>query len=293
MSNLALMLKSAQAPGGQSDRLAPLIGELRTRLGDNLAAIAFYGSCRANDDLQEGLVDLLVLVDDYRSAHTGPVGAWLNAMLPPNVYFFEAEDLKCKYALITLTQFQKKMHSRIDHYFWARFAQPFSVVYARSAEIENRLVTHQIEALTTFYTNLVALDGEPHEPLRFWSNGLQHTYACDLRPESPGHSRTVIARAPEFWTSVTQALMLKYPKIQISTRARRMDWRVRRGVGKLLNFARLLKAAGTFTNGIDYLVWKVERHSGVKVEPAEWMRQHPRLGGLRLAVDLWRQGGFR
>lgn len=293
MTGLASQLQSTQALGSHSDRLAPLIGELKTRFSDNLAGILFYGSCLASDDIGEGLVDLLVLVDDYQRAHTGPVGSCLNAMLPPNVYFLEIENLKCKYALITLAQFQQKMHSRIDHYFWARFAQPFSVVYARREDIKTKLVGHQIQALTTFYSNLVALQGPPEDPLDFWSDGLRQTYGCDLRPESPAHSRTVIARAPEFWRNVTKALMLECPQSQISTSARRMDWQVRRVVGKLLNLARLIKAAGTFTNGIDYLAWKVERHSGVKVEPAEWMHRHPRLGGLKLAFGLWRQGGFR
>ena len=293
MTDLASMIRAKQAPDCQSDRLAPLIIELKSRFGNNLAAIGFYGSCRVSHDIKEGLVDLLVLVDDYQKAHVGPVGSWLNAMLPPNVYFLELDHLKCKYALISMTQFQQKMHSRIDHYFWARFAQPFSVVYARTAEIESTLVATQIQALTTFFTNLVALQGAPREPLSFWSDGLQNTYACDLRPESPAHSRTVVARDPEFWSDVTQALMLECPEAQISTSGRRMDWRVRRVVGKLLNLARLLKAAGTFTDGIDYLAWKVERHSGVRVEPADWMRRYPRLGGLKLAFGLWRQGGFR
>ena len=70
-------------------------------------------------------------------------------------------------------------------------------------------------------------------------------------------------------------------------------WALRRCWGKTLNILRLFKAAGTFSNGIDYLLWKVERHSGVRVEATERMRRHPRLAAWGLAWKLWRKGAFR
>lgn len=293
MSDLSTLVQATQAPQPSDAQLAPLVAGIETRFGDNLAAILFYGSCRSTPAVTEGLIDLLVLVDDYDKAHTSALAARLNGWLPPNVYFFEAEGLQCKYAVISMAQFRSKMHSRIDHYFWARFAQPFTPIHTRSDDIKKSLVANQVQALKTFYTNLVAIEGTPADSQRFWSAGLQKTYACDLRPESPAHSQTVIARAPEFWGNVTDALQQECPESHINTSPRRIDWRIRRVVGKALNLARLIKAAGTFSNGIDYLAWKVERHSGVKVETSPWMRRHPRLGGLRLAFGLWRQGGFR
>ncbi len=293
MNELWSLVQTTQAPSSQALALEPLISRIEERFGSNLTAILFYGSCRSTTDIAEGLVDLLVLVDDYEKVHANTLNAKLNAWLPPNVYFLASQGLQCKYALISLAQFQEKMNSRMDHYFWARFAQPFSIVYARSDEIKKDIAKSQLQALKTFYTNLVSLTGEPAEAQSFWANGLQQTYACDLRPESPAHSQTVIAREPEFWGNVTDILKRECPESQINPSARRLDWRIRRLIGKLLNLARLLKAAGTFANGIDYLAWKVERHSGVKVQTSPWMHRHPRLGGLKLAFGLWRQGGFR
>lgn len=293
MNDLFSLVLATQTSGSVSGQLAPLTAEIEARFDTNLAAILFYGSCRASQDPAQGLVDLLIVVDDYQTTPDSRLASYLNVWLPPNVYFLESEGLQCKYAVISMAQFQSKMHSRIDHYFWARFAQPFTRVYARSADVEHSLVSIQVEALKTFYANLVALEGAPTEAQSFWADGLRHTYACDLRPEHSAHSRSVIARAPEFWGNATDALIRECPASQISTSARRIDWKIRRVVGKLLNLARLLKAAGTFSNGIDYLAWKVERHSGVKVETSPWMRRYPRLGGLKLAFGLWRQGGFR
>ena len=39
--------------------------------------------------------------------------------------------------------------------------------------------------------------------------------------------------------------------------------------GKLLHVLRLMKATTTFKGGADYILWKVERHSGVRVEVSE------------------------
>ena len=54
-----------------------------------------------------------------------------------------------------------------------------------------------------------------------------------------------------------------------------------------------MKASFTFDGGLSYLVWKIERHSGVKVEITPFMRRHPRLGGVGAMWSTWRRGGFR
>ncbi|HMA98891.1 MAG TPA: hypothetical protein VKO38_05490, partial [Wenzhouxiangella sp.] len=140
----------------------------------------------------------------------------------------------------------------------------------------------------------------------FWELALSTTYRCELRPESPDNARRLIAADPEYWQSLTRALAgegLLEPAGQdhfaqpasssFGKRRFRLEWQLRRVTGKLFNLARLFKAAGTFSNGIDYITWKVERHSGVRVEPTERMRRHPRLAAWGLAWRLWRQGGFR
>ena len=99
-----------------SDRTASpavraLIDEIRQRHGEAVQGILFYGSClRSGDDL-DGLVDLYLLVDDYRSAFKSRWQAFLNALLPPNVYYlelkFEGQVVRTKYAVLSLADFQK------------------------------------------------------------------------------------------------------------------------------------------------------------------------------------------
>ena len=67
---------------------------------------------------------------------------------------------------------------------------------------------------------------------------------------------------------------------------------MRRWWGRLLNLLRLMKAAFTFRGGLDYAAWKIERHSGIKVELTDSDRAHPILTGLRLLMSVKRQGGL-
>ena len=70
-------------------------------------------------------------------------------------------------------------------------------------------------------------------------------------------------------------------------------WSFRRRQGKLLAALRLIKAAFTFQGGADYLAWKIERHSKVKVELTDWQRRHPILAAITLVPRLYKRGGFR
>ncbi len=57
--------------------------------------------------------------------------------------------------------------------------------------------------------------------------------------------------------------------------------------------SRLIKAAFTFTGGADYLAWKIERHSGQKVELSDWQKRHPIIASLTLLPKLLKSGAVR
>jgi hypothetical protein len=56
---------------------------------------------------------------------------------------------------------------------------------------------------------------------------------------------------------------------------------------------RLVKAAFTFQGGADYIVWKIERHSGEKIVLTYWQKRHPIIAGLMLLGPLLRSGAVR
>ena len=64
-------------------------------------------------------------------------------------------------------------------------------------------------------------------------------------------------------------------------------------MGKTFHVLRLAKAAYTFAGGLDYILWKIETHSGIKTEPTPWQRRHPLIAAPKLAWQLYRRGAFR
>jgi len=72
-----------------------------------------------------------------------------------------------------------------------------------------------------------------------------------------------------------------------------LGWFVRRLQGKLLSLLRLMKATFTFQGGIDYIAWKLERHTGVAIEVTPKMRRHPLLYSWGLLWRLYRRKVFR
>jgi hypothetical protein len=56
---------------------------------------------------------------------------------------------------------------------------------------------------------------------------------------------------------------------------------------------RLIKATLTFEGGVDYIRWKIERHSGVTVDIEPQLKRHRFIAICVLAWRLYRKGGFR
>jgi hypothetical protein len=66
-------------------------------------------------------------------------------------------------------------------------------------------------------------------------------------------------------------------------------WRLRRALGKTLNAARLVRAAGTFDGAARYAAWKIERHTGVAVDVSPWREKHPVLAAPGVLWQVWRR----
>lgn len=310
MNTLAERLHAELDCGPVAPEVISLGNAIRDRFGSAVRAILLYGSCRREHSTADGLVDLLVVVDRYRSAYGLRPSSGLNWLLPPNVYYLECPcgetTVRCKYAVISAGQFSRRVASRLDHYFWARFSQPIRRVYLRDPEDRSPALA-RARAVANYARRIQPLLDKPEPAIEFWTRALRETYRCELRPERPQHARRLIEQERPYWQQITSDLIQDGRLPPASSDPERIDpphsvwrrrgarglWSVRRPIGKLFNLARLFKAAGTFSNGIDYLVWKVERHSGVRIEPSQRMRRWPRLAAWGLLWRLWRRGGFR
>ena len=303
-----------------SDRTASpavraLIDEIRQRHGEAAQGILFYGSClRSGDDL-DGLVDLYLLVDDYRAAFNSRLQAFLNALLPPNVYYlelkFEGQVVRTKYAVLTLADFQKGTSMRWFHsYLWGRFCQPTGLIYARDDAVAELILKCFGQAVLTFVRRVLPQADDEFTAQQLWSRGLTLSYRAELRSENPAKRARLYDAAPQYYEEITRLAVtavagpieindnagkLQYrQKVSAGRRlAGRWAWKLRSWQGKLLSVMRLLKATLTFEGGVDYILWKIERHSGVTVEVEPRLKRRPLLAMCVLSWRLYRKGGFR
>jgi len=56
---------------------------------------------------------------------------------------------------------------------------------------------------------------------------------------------------------------------------------------------RLAKASFTFAGGVDYLAWKISRHSGEPIAVRTWQRRWPLLAAVTLLPRLLKRGAIR
>ena len=289
--------------------LEPLLAAVRQRCGSALRSIVLYGSTRRSDDIAEGLVDLMAVVSDYRSVHGPGPAALMNFMLPPNVYYLEAgpeeRRVRCKWIIVSERSLRRRTDGGLDGYFWARFTQPCRCVWAADPADLQWMARRRAAAARRFAIRGALLGRAVLSADEFWIRAISASYGCELRPETPGAARGLVERDPEFWRGLSAELLpnvpgirrqgdryrIRPPRLRIATG--RGGWLVRRLWSRMLHVLRLLKAAGTFANGVDYLCWKIERHSGVRVEPTERMRRHPRLAAWGLMWRLWKSRALK
>jgi hypothetical protein len=62
--------------------------------------------------------------------------------------------------------------------------------------------------------------------------------------------------------------------------------RARRWLAKAIGTVQLLKSAITFGDWLPYALWKLERHTGTRLEPSERQRKHPFLFAWPLVVRV-------
>ncbi len=281
----------------------------------HVAAILFYGSClRSGQDIG-GMVDLYVLVDRYRESGQSRIWSVLNALLPPNVFYlevpFEDRCVRAKYAILSLHDFEQGSSMRWFHsYIWGRFSQPIAIAYARSREDNARIIKALKQSVTTFMQRALPCTKSPFTARDLWFKGLSLSYRSELRAEKAEKLHNLVAMFEDYYEVLTQAAISRLPyevtieregshfrytpRISKGLRFKaRQVWRLRFLQGKILSILRLLKGAFTFTGGVAYVQWKIERHSGVRVEVPSHLRRFPIIAVGFLAWRTYRQGGFR
>jgi hypothetical protein len=280
-------------------RVSAMAAAIADRYPGAARAVLFYGSCLRERQLDGLMLDFYLIVSDYRAAYGKSWMGGANRLIPPNVFPFEYQGLVAKYAVLSEADFHRlNGPETLSVSVWARFAQPSRLVWSASAEAAGRAVAAVTRAAPTALSSARPLfDGT--DPLELWRLAFRLTYSAELRSESKARPGSVLeadrARYELFSGPVLGAagIALGAPVPPAERRQAERLWAKRRRAGKALTVVRLAKASGTYAGGIDYLAWKINRHSGAGIEIKPWQRRWPLVAALTLLPKLFRRGAIR
>jgi hypothetical protein len=278
-----------------------------------VASVLFYGSglWQSEAEPEDMIFDFYLLTNHYRDFDPKRILAMAGTLIPPNVYYreqqFDGRTLRCKFAVMTVAQFSCAARGKsFTPHIWARFCQPCRIPHAATEELRQQLVTSLEQSVLMFHRRTLHLIGTC-SLIDFWGAGLRSTYADEIRSEKKGRLNSLFNAAEDSYMARTRLALAQIPEMggivtnkevrsNLSGRRKRLyqlGLRLKRPLTKMAIVFRFIKAGFTFQGGLDYARWKIERHSGVRIEVTDRQRRHPILGGLYLFVKALMRGGLR
>ncbi len=300
----ALPLGLDQPVGAEAVRLAAFLARA---FGPATVALLHYGShAQSAATGPDSAWDFFVVVDDYRAAYRAlaaarpggfPAGraAFLNRILPPNVIAVTApaadggRTAKC--CVLSAADLARACSPRPrDHFVRARLFQQTHLVHARDGDARARVT----DAVASARRGTFAW-GRPFLPPRFDARAYARTllavsYAGEIRPEAAQHVDVLVdAQAPVLLPSFEALLASRvaagelaaagdgYRDLRPPGAPARAFARAWFGWSKARATLRWLKYVALYDDWLDYVVRKVERRSGERIELSARERRWPLL----------------
>ncbi len=295
---------SVAAPDQVPPEVRDIVDLLSEACGRNLVGVVFFGSRLLGTSPGEGsAADLFVVVENYlrfyesigsrlpTSRHSGIMAA-LNRVLPPNIiYLNDPGGLRAgaKCFIVTEGDLAHEMSADAkDHFFRGRLSQRVHIVYARSTK-DRIAMERRIEAARYLTLDWVPLFLEKtFNVMEYCQRMLEVSYAGEIRPEARSRVLEVYNAQSSFFRLAYERVLQgavaegdmaveddRYRLVKRPTRRHR--WRVghffRRS--KFRATLRWFKYMLTFDDWLDYIVRKIERRSGVRIELTKSERRFP------------------
>jgi hypothetical protein len=296
---------SAGLDAPASSATMELAAFLTRGFGPSTAAIIHYGShAQGSGARPESAHDFFVIVDDYLGAYRSlaeRVGtsydpgraARLNRVLAPNVVAITDGEatppLAAKCAILSVRDFRRACSARArDHFTQGRLFQHAQLVWTRDSRVRDIVVDSLLEARARTFDW-----GRAYLPPRFEVDSycrvlLETSFGAEVRPEGPERITMLLAAQRETMVRMYAELLRSLADERILTREGKVytdpnppgvfgRLRVKAYFkrSKLRATLRWLKYMALYDDWQDYLLRKLERRSGVRVELTERERRWP------------------
>lgn len=293
MANDVFDLVSAELTQPVDARVSAMAAAIAARYPEAARAVLFYGSCLRASQLDGLMLDFYLIVSRYEEAYGKSWLAGANRLIPPNVFPFQYGGLVAKFAVLSEDDFARECGPRARSVsVWARFAQPSRLTWlADDAAREHVVTSVACAAPTLLGLARPLLRTASEDALAVWKCAFSMTYRAELRAERSDRSGSIVDADPDRYHAFAAAARAPSDPISFDQASRR--WKMLQRRGKWLSVLRLAKASFTFAGGIDYLAWKVSRHSGTPVVIRPWHRRAPLVAALILLPRLLVRGAIR
>jgi len=308
------LLGVAAARTGETDWYA-IAGRVRKLDPEDTKAVVGYGSWY-EPALRKprSFPDLYVIVDDYERYHDRWLHAWMNRVLPPNVYFLWDErdgrrEVCGKYNVISVAGLERECGPALHDLYnagrmtklvwiaWVRDLPSRAWLIARLADAHQTLVPVALGFVPErfgcdeFSLQLLGLSYRAEPRLEGWE------YVRALHAAHLGYYRTLHGVLLESFARSTPLLAaepggfrkLAHPQwAEIERRARRL---IRRG--RRRGYLRWPRIVLTEPNLVDLAANEAERKAGVRIRITPRLRRHPLLFGLPEFLRVLRERNTR
>lgn len=245
--------------------------------------------------------DAFLVVDDYGRFHQKAFHAWMNRLLPPNVYFLwregdEHRRICGKYNVISADDVERECASGMrDVYNAGRLTKLVWLAWSRDEAIRDWLVERLLDAHCALTPMAVSLLPEPFTPEAFSLELLALSFRGEARLEGWDRVRALRAAHEDHYRELhglllaafTESTGLVVPAPGGFRRRPAPEWRgiarATRGLlrrSRLRGYARWARIVLTEPNLVDLAANEAERKAGVRIHVTPRLRRHPLLLGL-------------
>lgn len=288
----------------------PVLDDLASALveagGGQVSAILLYGShLQASSPDRWSAYDFVVLVEAYgpfyralRSKGFLKRAAWvvtgLSHVLPPNLIAFDpgrSDQALAKCAVFKDSHFRRALSVHApDHFLKGRAAQRVALVWAKAPEVQDWVRKGLAEARGDIPRWVRPYLRKGFDERTFAETMLRVSYRAEIRPEHPDRVRQVfLAQEPVLMEVARRSLATAeetglvrregkgYRYVDPPGPLARMGRSTYFVWSKVRATARWAKYIFTFDGWLDYIVRKLERRAGMKMELSHRERRWPLL----------------
>lgn len=268
-------------------------------------AVLLYGSTLASATRAPSSIhDVYVVAESLRRFHGRRLHAALNAFLPPNVYYrsFVRDGAAFRYKLCVIAAGQllrETSPAARDLHHLGRFSKRMALAWARDDDAAREIAAAQASALRALAPHARARLPEHFALDEFALALLGLSYAGETRVAEDDKVAALFRAEPDYYREAFELLLREQPDVARTGDAYAQpppDDAARRATARLLTRSRRRerlrwpKYIVTFDNWLDYLLDKLERHHGIRLDLTARERRWPLIFAWPKYFALRRRG---